>query len=305
MPTSGRPELLQRFPSARRRARSVWCVPEPLLIARNPDPASSLPFLVRIPLGDGIVLRTRETWPRTSKVYCYRHDEPWDDAAEIVEEVPLRSVTRRGAAIDVVADRTREARSQFVLTRARGREMIFWQSPRVGKAARPNVDLPTARAAGLADLEIVVDTRERYAWRFTHQQATTRRSALHVGDYGAFVDDELVAVVERKSLADLAGSLTSGRLAYRLAALAEVPRAVVVVEDRYSAVFKLDHVRPALVADQLGECQVRWPTVPIIFAETRPLAEEWTYRFLAAAVQEHRATRAALDLLPDGTDPAG
>ena len=26
---------------------------------------------------------------------------------------------------------------------------------------------------------------------------------------------------------------------------------------------------------------VRYPTVPIHFAETRPLAEEWTYRFLA------------------------
>jgi hypothetical protein len=28
--------------------------------------------------------------------------------------------------------------------------------------------------------------------------------------------------------------------------------------------------------------QVRWPNVPIVFCETRPLAEEWTYRFLAA-----------------------
>jgi ERCC4-type nuclease len=284
-----------------RAGRSLCCVPEPLLIARNPDPASSLPFLVRIPLGEGIVLRTKETWPRTTKVYCYRHDEPWSEDAEIVEEVPLRSVTRRGAAIELVADRTRESRSQFVLTRARGREMIFWQSPRVTKAARPNVALPTARAAGVADLEIVVDTRERYAWKFTRQQASTRKAALPVGDYGAFIDDELVAVVERKSLADLAGSLTSGRLAYRLAALAETPRAAVVVEDRYSAVFKLEHVRHSLVADQLGECQVRWPTVPIIFAETRALAEEWTFRFLGAAVQERAMGEQARRVLPDGT----
>lgn len=274
---------------------------DPLLIARNPDPESSLPYLVRIPLGEGIVLRARETWPRTTKVYCYRHDQPWDDDAELVEEIPLRSVTRRGAAIDVVADRTRESRSQFVLTRARGREMIFWQSARVARAARPNVALPTARAAGLAELEIVVDTRERYAWKFTHQQASTRTAALAVGDYGVLVDGEVVAVVERKSLADLAGSLTGGRLAYRLAALAELPRAAVVVEDRYSSVFKLDHVRPALVADQLGECQVRWPGVPVVFAENRALAQEWTYRFLAAAVQEHLTGVEAARILPDGS----
>lgn len=48
-------------------------VPDDFLIARNPDPASTLPYLVRIPLGEhGIVLKSKDTWPRTSKVYCHR-----------------------------------------------------------------------------------------------------------------------------------------------------------------------------------------------------------------------------------------
>jgi hypothetical protein len=68
-----------------------------------------------------------------------------------------------------------------------------------------------------------------------------------------------------------------------MADLAALPLAAVVVEDRYSAVFKLDRVRPALVADGLAELATRWPTVPILFCETRGLAEEWTYRYLAAA----------------------
>jgi hypothetical protein len=42
-------------------------------------------------------------------------------------------------------------------------------------------------------------------------------------------------------------------------------------------------VRPALVADGLAELQVRWPTVPIASCETRQLAKEWVYRYLAAA----------------------
>ena len=78
-------------------------------------------------------------------------------------------------------------------------------------------------------------------------------------------------------------SLTGGKLRYALAELAALPRAAVVVEDRYSQVFKLDRIRPALVADGLAELQIRWPNVPIVFCETRQLAEEWTYRFLAAA----------------------
>ncbi len=82
---------------------------------------------------------------------------------------------------------------------------------------------------------------------------------------------------------DLVSSLLGGKLRYALGDLAAMPRAAVVVEDRYSQVFKLERVRPATVADGLAELQVRWPQVPLIFCETRQLAEEWTYRFLAAA----------------------
>ena len=114
------------------------------------------------------------------------------------------------------------------------------------------------------------------------------------GEYLDVVDDdELVAVVERKGLEDLAGSLSGGRMIYRLEELATVPRAAVVVEERYSAIFKLTHVRPSLLAEALAECQVRVPSVPIIFAETRQLAQEWTYRFLGAALRDRRESQSA------------
>jgi hypothetical protein len=60
--------------------------------------------------------------------------------------------------------------------------------------------------------------------------------------------------------------MTSGKLRFALADLATLPRAAVVVEDRYSQVFTLDRVRPAIVADGVAEAQVRFPTVPIVFA---------------------------------------
>ena len=82
--------------------------------------------------------------------------------------------------------------------------------------------------------------------------------------------------MERKSLPDLIAGLVGGKLRYALAELAALPRAAVVVEDHYSQVFALEHVRPAVVADTLAEVQVRWPGVPIVFCETRKLAEEWT-----------------------------
>ena len=152
---------------------------------------------------------------------------------------------------------------------------------------------PIARALGLPDLQIVVDAHEQYAYRFATQQVSTVRRALPCGDYGLVLNGQLVASVERKSLVDLVASLNGGKLRYQVADLATLPRAAVVVEDWYSQVFKLDHVRPAMVADGLAELQIRWPNVPVVFCETRQLTEEWTYRFLAAAhawaITEHAA----------------
>jgi ERCC4 domain/Lsr2 len=259
------------------------------VIARNPEEGSSLPYLVRLPIGpDGIVLKARDVWPRATKVYC--HHAEWPADPDIVERTDVRSCVRRGAAIDLVLDRSRENRSQFVFARARGRDVIFWQSARTAKQARPNVSLPTRRAAGQI-LEVLVDSHERYAWTFGAQQATTVRRALPAGDYAVEADGVIVGAVERKSLADLVSTMTTGKLRYLLADLAVLPHAAVVVEDRYSSVFKvrnLEWVRPAIVAEGLGEAQARFPGVPIVFAETRALAQEWTYRFLGAALVEHR-----------------
>jgi hypothetical protein len=273
------------------------------VVARNPEDGSSLPYLVRLPLpGGAVVLKVRDVWPRTAKVYCHRAIG-WPEDPDIVERVPVRDCRRRGAAVDLVLDRARENRSQFVFTKARGRDVIFWQSARTARQARPNVSIPTTRAAGLR-LEILVDVHERYPWTFGHQQATTQRQKLPAGDYAVAVDDRIVAAVERKSLADLVATMTGGKLRYLLAELAALPSAAVVVEDRYSAVFKLDRVRPALIAEGLGEAAARFPSVPIVFAETRPLAQEWAYRFLGAALAHHDDDQGAIQLVAD-LPPAG
>lgn len=265
------------------------------VVARNPDPDSSLPFLVRVPFGPrGLVLKARDSWPRTAKVYCHRATE-WPADPEVLERVPVRSCTGRGQAIDLLLDRARENRSQLVFTRLKdGRQVVFWQSPRTTKKARPGVRVPTARASGVPTLQIAVDTHERYPYRFTAQQVVTVRAALPAGDYAVRrvdgVEGEWLAAVERKSLEDLATSLVTGRLEGQLAELSVLSRAAVVVEERYSRLFTLEHLRGATAADRLARVQVRWPSVPVFFAETRQLAQEWTFRFLGAAWAEDAAT---------------
>jgi len=45
--------------------------PTELLIVRNPNPESRLPYLLRLPLGEGLVFSTAGTWPRTKALYCH------------------------------------------------------------------------------------------------------------------------------------------------------------------------------------------------------------------------------------------
>lgn len=279
-------------------------MPADFVIARNPEEDSSLPYLLRIPLGDGILLKAKDTWPRTAKIYCHRFFDAWPEEADIVERVPVRSCVRRGAAIDLVLDRGRENRSQFVVTTIRGgRQAVFWQTARTAKQARPRVAVSTARALGVRELVILVDSGERYAWSFAEQQATTRPQSLPAGDYAVLNEDgQMVAAVERKSPQDLVSSMTTGKLKFQMAELASLPRAAVVAEAGYGKILQHDHVRTAVIADALAEAQVAFPSVPIVFCDNRKLAQEWTYRFLAGAVvaaaSEDFGLAAIADLAP-------
>ena len=251
------------------------------VVARNPDAESRLPYLLRVPLEEGVLLKAREPWPRSSRVFCYALEGPWPETAEILEEVPVSLCRRRGAAIDLVLDRPLLSRSQFVFTEAKGRPAIFWQTQAAARRANPGGRVPRRRAVD--ELTIEVDSRERYPYRFSGRGVRTVRVALPAGDYGARSDGRLVAAVERKTLENLTTSLSDGTLAFQMQRLGELPVAAVVVEARYSELFRQPGGRATWLADVLSRLQVRYREIAVVFADSRKFAEEWTYRFLAAA----------------------
>jgi hypothetical protein len=144
--------------------------------------------------------------------------------------------------------------------------MIFWQSPKTTKHARPGVNIPTARAHGQV-LEVLIDSGEKYPYRFSGQQAITSRERLPCGDYAVQVGGNIAAVVERKTINDLISSMISGRMKFLLAELAAQPRAAVVVEEGYSKIFKHPYVTGSVAAERLAELQAQFPAVPIVFCE--------------------------------------
>ena len=175
------------------------------VVARNPDSESSLPFLdppaarLRRRSSSRSATCGREPRSCTAIVPKGGRTHPRSSSASL-----SKSCARRGAAIDLVLDRGRENRSQFVFTKARGREVIFWQSARTAKQARPNVVAADGSCA------------RRTCWRSSSTptsgtpgtSATNRRrprgGRCRPATTPSIDDDgEIVAAVERKSLADL------------------------------------------------------------------------------------------------------
>ncbi len=255
------------------------------IIARNPTAGTRLPFVLSVPVaGEApLVLTCAADWPSAKDVYC--HPLPaWPDDAEVLETHAVAQCWRVGKAVHLVLQRRSRRRSLFVWAPKGDRELIFWRSQRSMGAARPGLKVPAARGLD-APLEIAVDVRERYAWRFNGLQATLTRRELPVGDYGIFAGDRLVAAVERKRPEDLASGAVAGTLAFALAELESLPHACLVVEGRFSDLLKVskDQVRPDWLMSVMAALQLRHPRVAWCFAETRDLAQAYAYRWLAAA----------------------
>src|SRR5206468_8271804 len=90
---------------------------------------------------------------------------------------------------------------------------------------------------------------------------------------------------------DLASAATRGQLGLTVAELGQTRHGAIVVEGRLSDVIKeADRVRPGWLMNIIAAFQVEHPRVAWMFAETRQLAEEWAYRWLAAA-RDRKSTR--------------
>lgn len=283
------------------------------VIGRNPNPVSRLLYVIRLPVareGD-VVLATRDTWPHGRDVFCYQL-QAWPIDAEVIEEIPVEGCWRTGAAVHLVLRRPRDRRAMFVWTQSKGHPVIFWRSPATMGKARPGIRVPQARGLEAA-LEIAVDRGERYPWKFSQYAVTISRRRLPAGDYAVLAESRVVAVVERKTVADLASSAGSGTLNLTLGDLAQAPHSALVVEGRLSDLVKTGTkagVRPGWLLNLIAALQVEHPTVAWMFAETRALAEDWAYRWLAASLRAERGLsqpllRAVADDSAAPTPPPG
>ena len=145
-------------------------------------------------------------------------------------------------------------------------------------------------------ITIVVDRREQRPWRFS-SAAIVELGTLHGGDYSVEGYEDLIGI-ERKSLGDLVGSLTTGRERFgrALAALSACRWRAIIVEAPLCELLCGAYRSRATPTSMLGSvAAICADGVPIMFADdancAAALAERLLVKFAkrAAAAREEAA----------------
>lgn len=262
---------------------SAWWIVEQTDNAR-------FPWRIRIEQ-DGralLCVRAQDRWPGAGRqVFCLRELEAPEAPFAEVERVPVRHLARLGRKLSVTLDRAQRKRCEFLRLEKQRKdgsgsyEQIFF---RTEQALRQHRSAKRAELTVTDAIDVLIDSRERYPWRFPGARITRR--ALPVGDYALSVGDRLIAIVERKTRANLLHDFAELKgLQQQLAELAAWPHAALVVEAQYADFSNPRHIDPwpaAHLQRVLGELPALFPGVQLVFAGNRKLANLWTQRYLAA-----------------------
>jgi hypothetical protein len=240
--------------------------------------------------GRRLVLRVQDRWPGANRnVFCLRETEVSDDVIDEMERVPITALQRRGVRLSVVLNRTREKRCDFLFLQRPYRdgrpgtyEQIFWQTQSSMRQRRPRVRLthPQRRDAYM----VRIAHEEKYPWRFPG--AVTERGRLPAGDYALLDGEQVLAVVERKTLENFQHDLTVLPLLHqKLIELTSFERHALVIEAPYEDFLsreKSPYMSPTFAAQAIAELYAGHPRLRIVFCANRKTANEWTRRYFDA-----------------------
>lgn len=264
--------------------------PRRWLVFANED--QRFPYILAIEekAGHFLCLATQEKWPASNKkIFCQRlgyfTEEDLEELA-LVDNSNIKSLTHYGKKLEIILDRKIRKRCWFVIFKKEYKtrpgeyyEQIFWVTQSAARARGRKAYVP--QGGKNESFTVVIDTRERYPWKFPNCQVI--RENLAVGDYGLKLDEQVVAVVERKTRENLLHNMQSFELLRAsLHELKTVPYRTMILECSYADLInpkKNPYFKPSYVADVLAELYVLFPEIQIIFCDNRKVANEWSYRW--------------------------
>ncbi|MGE0355011.1 MAG: ERCC4 domain-containing protein [Gemmatimonadales bacterium] len=251
-----------------------------------------------------VAVRAQARWPGPGQqIFCLRERELHpDEPLERIETLPVLQLSRVGRKLTVVLDRPNRKRCEFltvVKPRAGGTgtyEQIFFRTQSGVRAhrSRGRVELRAAPE----ELRIVVDSGERYPWRFPGAELSRRK--LPAGDYALLDGERIAAVVERKTLENLLTDMAAIQVLHQqLADLASYETAALVIEAEYRDFLDPGRARRwpvEHVSRVMAELSALHPRLPIIYAGNRRLANAWAQRYFRALAARRAQPESQLQL---------
>lgn len=237
-----------------------------------------------------LCLAVQDRWPGPNKkIYCLIEER--HSAADFPQEEPLEScsivkLARHGKKLNIILDRKTKRRCWFLFLKKEYKtkpgefyDQVFWITQSSAIVRRPGAYIPRVREGG--GLEIIIDKRERYAYKFGY--ARTIRENLPVGDYAVKKDQKIIAVAERKTLDDFLHQIgVYDVFKVKLQELSTYPNKAVIFEAPYSNFLDPKRIKPysaSYVADILADLVVLFPEIQFVFCENRKFAQEWLLRW--------------------------
>ncbi|NPV39392.1 MAG: hypothetical protein HPY78_08985 [Brevinematales bacterium] len=248
---------------------------------------SKFPYRLRIIQGERVLLalRTQDKWPGAKgNAFCLPDESNPFHEGQVIEEVPVVSFQRIGKRLVVVLDRMKNKRCDFVFVTKSFKnkpgtyETIFWRTQQGIKERKPRVKLSVYKKG---EFTVWIDKQEKYPWSFG--SCSIEKHSLPAGDYALVINNEILALVERKTFQNLLAEFRHLAAFHQaLSELERYPHAALVIEAIYADFLnpkKQSFYPPSFCAAALAEIQAFHPKLSVIFAGSRKLANEWTYQF--------------------------
>ena len=163
------------------------------------------------------------------------------------------------------------------------------QTAQAGAAGGHDADRPRGRAR--PSFTVLVDSHERYAYRFAGQQVDPRRSALsRPGTTRSRSTVQVIAAVERKSLPELVSTCRPTASCASPRRASALPRAAVVVEERCRGLQARSTSRPRWSRTRSPSCRCASRRCRVLRRDA-VAGRGWTLRWLAGAMAEQPGSR--------------
>lgn len=246
--------------------------------------------------GQFLCLAAQEKWPATNKnIFCKRlgcFTEQDLERFTLVDASNIKSLEHYGKKLEIILDRKIRKRCWFITIEREYKtrsgeyyEQIFWITQSSARAKGRRAYIP--QGGKNESFDVVIDTRERYPWKFP--KCNVVKENLAVGDYGLKCDNQIIAVVERKTRENILHNMQFFEsLRASLHELKTVPYRAMILECSYADLInpeKNPYFSPSYIADVIAELYVLFPDIQIVFCDNRKIANEWAYRWFKRIYQ--------------------